>query len=110
MGLKLLGQLCERIILALHLVDDILRQPRDKRGVVLRVDEQRPLILVRRQLVEEVHRLAGGMRPSILDDYGLDSALARHIEKVSQHSGLNIDYQFTCPPWLERLPSRVEVL
>ncbi len=62
-----------------------------------------------RQVIEEVHRLAWGMRPSILDDYGLDSALARHIEEVSQHSGLDIDYNFTSPPGLERLPSRIEV-
>lgn len=62
-----------------------------------------------RQIAEEVHRLAGGMRPSILDDYGLDSALARHIEEVSQSSGLDIDYQFTSPPGLDRLPSRIEV-
>ncbi len=62
-----------------------------------------------RHVIEEVHRLAWGMRPSILDDYGLDSALARHIEEVSQHSGLNIDYNYTSPPGLERLPSRIEV-
>lgn len=62
-----------------------------------------------RQVIDEVRRLAGGMRPSILDDYGLDSALARHVEEVSQFSGLHIDYQFTCPPGLERLPIRIEV-
>jgi signal transduction histidine kinase len=62
-----------------------------------------------RQAINEVHRLAWGMRPSILDDYGLDSALARHIEEVSSHSNLEIDYSFTRPPGLERLPSRIEV-
>ncbi len=62
-----------------------------------------------RDLIAEVHRLAWGMRPSILDDYGLDSALARHIEEMSRHSGLEIDYQYTQPPGLGRLPSRVEV-
>ena len=62
-----------------------------------------------RNVIEEVHRLAWGMRPTILDDYGLDSALGRHIEEVSQHSGLDIDYSFTSPPGLERLPSRIEV-
>jgi signal transduction histidine kinase len=62
-----------------------------------------------RQIIEEVHRLAWGMRPSILDDYGLDSALARHIEEVSKNAGLGIDYQFTSPDELQRLPSRIEV-
>jgi signal transduction histidine kinase len=61
------------------------------------------------QVIDEVRRLAGGMRPSILDDYGLDSALARHVEEVTQVSGLNIDYEFTCPPGLKRLPIRIEV-
>jgi signal transduction histidine kinase len=62
-----------------------------------------------RQIIEEVHRLAWGMRPSILDDYGLESALARHIEEVSKNAGFGIDYQFTSPDGLQRLPSRIEV-
>ncbi|MEJ2111889.1 MAG: ATP-binding protein [Acidobacteriota bacterium] len=49
------------------------------------------------------------MRPSILDDYGLDSALARHIEEVSQHADMEIDYNYSSPPDEERLPSRIEV-
>jgi signal transduction histidine kinase len=62
-----------------------------------------------RQAIDEVHRLAWGMRPSILDDYGLNSALARHIEEVSRHFELEIDYSFSSPPDLERLPGRIEV-
>lgn len=62
-----------------------------------------------RQIIEEVHRLAWGMRPSILDDYGLESALARHIEEVPKTAGLEIDYQFISPDGLKRLPSRIEV-
>ena len=62
-----------------------------------------------RQIIEEVHRLAWGMRPSILDDYGLESALARHIEEVSKNAGLQIDFQFSSPDGLQRLPSRIEV-
>jgi signal transduction histidine kinase len=62
-----------------------------------------------RQIIEEVHRLAWGMRPSILDDYGLESALARHIEEVSKTAGLEIDYQFISPDGSRRLPSRIEV-
>jgi signal transduction histidine kinase len=62
-----------------------------------------------RQIIDEVHRLAWGMRPSILDDYGLESALARHIEELSKNAGLQIDFQFSSPDGLSRLPSRVEV-
>jgi signal transduction histidine kinase len=62
-----------------------------------------------RQIIGEVHRLAWGMRPSILDDYGLESALGRHIEEVSKTAGLEIDYQFTSQDGLKRLPIRIEV-
>lgn len=62
-----------------------------------------------RQIIGDVHRLAWGMRPSILDDYGLDSALARHIEEITKTAGFDIDYQFISPEGLERLPSRIEV-
>ncbi len=62
-----------------------------------------------RQIIGDVHRLAWGMRPSILDDYGLDSALARHIEEITKTAGFEIDYQFTSPDGLKRLPSRIEV-
>jgi signal transduction histidine kinase len=62
-----------------------------------------------RQIIEEVHRLAWGMRPSILDDYGLESALARHIEEVKKTAGLEIDYQFISPEKLGRLPIGVEL-
>jgi len=62
-----------------------------------------------RGLIDEVRRLAGGMRPSILDDYGLDSALARHAEEVARLSGLKVGYQCTCPPGMGRLPLAVEV-
>ena len=61
------------------------------------------------QLIEEIHRLVQGMRPPILDDYGLDSALARLIEEVSAYSGLSIDYQYSSPQGLGRLPGRIEV-
>jgi signal transduction histidine kinase len=62
-----------------------------------------------RQIIEEVHRLAWGMRPSILDDYGLESALSRHIEEVSKNAGLQIDFQYISPNGSGRLPSRIEV-
>jgi signal transduction histidine kinase len=62
-----------------------------------------------RQIIGDVHRLAWGMRPSILDDYGLDSALARHIEEVSRTAGFEIDYHYNSPEGSERLPSRIEV-
>jgi len=62
-----------------------------------------------RELVDEVHRLAHGMRPSILDDYGLDSALRRYVEEVSERFRVPIDYQCISPSEGERLPGPIEV-
>jgi PAS domain S-box-containing protein len=63
-----------------------------------------------RGLIDEVSRMAGQLRPSILDDYGLEMALARHIEELSLKTGLSIDYQYVSfpgPP--QRLPAPIEV-
>ena len=60
-------------------------------------------------LIDEVRRLAWGMHPSILDDYGLNNALARYIAEISKASKIEIDYQYLCHDQLERLPVRTEV-
>lgn len=62
-----------------------------------------------RDLVGKIHRLAWGMRPSILDDSGLEIALARFLEEAEKHSGINIDYQYTCLPDRKRIPDTIEV-
>jgi signal transduction histidine kinase len=61
------------------------------------------------QLIDDIRRLAWGMRPSILDDYGLDYVLARYIGEISKASQIKIDYQYTSPPDLGRLPVKTEV-
>jgi len=62
-----------------------------------------------RGMIDDVRRLAWDVRPSILDDYGLDSALARYVKETSRRAGLSIDYQCALPPGFERLPIVVEV-
>lgn len=62
-----------------------------------------------RELVEEIQRLAWGMRPSILDDYGLELALGRYIEETSKHALIEIDYHYKSRQKQERLPSTIEV-
>ncbi len=64
-----------------------------------------------RGLVEKVHRLAWDLRPSLLDDYGLDSALERHVATVEQRSGLPIDYRFVQMDEIgARLPQTIELV
>ncbi|MBI5497116.1 MAG: sensor histidine kinase [Deltaproteobacteria bacterium] len=46
-----------------------------------------------RGLMDDVRRMAWDLRPSLLDDYGLTSALERYVEDVSRRSGLAIHFQ-----------------
>ncbi len=62
-----------------------------------------------RGLIDEVHQLAWEMRPSILDDYGLDSALQTYVDDTARHCAIPIDYQSSSTPGMERLPAWVEV-
>jgi signal transduction histidine kinase len=61
-----------------------------------------------RKLIDEVRQLAWDVRPSILDDYGLDSALARYVQEIAKRSGIDMDYQCVFPPNSTRLAARVE--
>jgi signal transduction histidine kinase len=61
------------------------------------------------ELLDDVHKLAWQMRPPILDDYGLDSALERHLQQVHAQSNLEIDYHCSSPADSERLPDQIEL-
>lgn len=60
-------------------------------------------------LIDEVRQLAWDMRPSILDDYGLDVSLQRYVEEMSNRLSIPIDYQGVLPAGEKRLPPQVEV-
>jgi PAS domain S-box-containing protein len=63
-----------------------------------------------RGLIDEVRQMAVRLRPAILDDYGLELALARYIKELSARTGLAIDYQFVSSKTQEkRLPAPIEV-
>lgn len=62
-----------------------------------------------RGLIDDVRRLAWGMRPSVLDDYGLDQALGRMIEEVSSRLPIVFDYQYIREPGTGRLPGNIEI-
>ncbi len=61
------------------------------------------------QVVEDLDRLARGMRPPILDDYGLEHALARYVEETARHVDFQIDYQCSGGGGAPRLPNHVEI-
>ena len=64
-----------------------------------------------RSLIDEVRQMAMQLRPAILDDYGLESALGRYIQELaSAHEELVIDYQYVYLPEQEkRLPTPIEI-
>lgn len=62
-----------------------------------------------RHLVEEVRRMAWGMRPSVLDDYGLVTALARHADEITRLGRLRVVCETVGLRDDERLPGPVEV-
>jgi len=63
-----------------------------------------------RELIDQVLKMAGQLRPAILDDFGLQSALGREIEEISGLQEIQIDYQ--CIPSAaetDRFPKPAEV-
>lgn len=77
----------------------------------LHADRRDPALMERiRCLIDEVHQLAWEMRPSVLDDYGLDSALQTIVDDTAKHHGIPIDYQSNPTTVVERLPPCVEVV
>ena len=62
-----------------------------------------------RGLIDKVRGLAWQMRPSVLDDFGLDTALSRYATEISDLSELEVDYQHAAPAGATRLPSSTEV-
>lgn len=46
------------------------------------------------QTLEEVRRLARGLRPSVLDDLGLQPAIERLAEELSETQGIHIGFDF----------------
>ncbi len=57
--------------------------------------------------LEEVHHLARGLRPSVLDDIGLLAALERHLREYEASRGVTVDLH--ARGFEQRLPGPVEI-
>lgn len=62
-----------------------------------------------RKLIDDVRRLAWNARPSILDDYGLDKALAQLVNETAKRADFRLDYQYVAAPDRPRLEGAIEV-
>jgi signal transduction histidine kinase len=60
-------------------------------------------------LVATIRHLAWGLRPAILDDYGLDSALSKYTQEQSLHSGIRLDYSYRRVGKVGNLPKMVNI-
>ncbi len=61
------------------------------------------------EIIEEVRQVSKGMHPSVLDDYGLDSALRIYAKDTAARHSVRIDYEANRPEGDDRLPEAVEV-
>jgi signal transduction histidine kinase len=62
-----------------------------------------------RAMIDEVRQLAWNVRPSILDDYGLNRALERYIKEMAKRVNFSLDYEGVVPEGMEHVaPMEVE--
>jgi signal transduction histidine kinase len=84
-----MGQLLTALGLGLKALEDASTDPSPARPHLVRLRELTDVI------GREVHHLALELRPTALDDLGLQSALANYAEVWSERSGIEIDFQAT---------------
>lgn len=78
----------------------------DLESVVAHASEMRELVV---QTLEEVRRLARDLRPSTLDNLGLEPTLEWYIKACQQKCDIEINHQFMLPP-NTRLPRDTELI
>jgi PAS domain S-box-containing protein len=96
-----MGQLLTALGLGLKWLDDAIPDPSPARPHLARLREVTDLIS------REVHHLALDLRPTALDDLGLQTVLATFAEGWSARSGVEVDFQNSLPE-SARLPEAVE--
>jgi len=104
-----LGQSLSALLLSFQ--TDLCSGNSRERGTAIEISEAKADEIEARvrKLIDTVHGLAWRMRPSILDDYGLDSALRRYIEETARTTSLQLGYKQIPPEGFGRLPSWLEV-
>lgn len=92
-----------QVLTAVQLNMEALKQSPEGRALAGRVDESLDLI---QHALQQVRNLSLDLRPSLLDDLGLVSALMWYVERQAERSGPDIKFFFDPPS--KRLPSDVE--
>ena len=69
-------------------------------------EKLRPLQDIIKQLAQQSHVIARDLRPTALDDIGLQAALSNYVEEWSERSGVTVDFHSN--GLLERLQPEIE--
>jgi PAS domain S-box-containing protein len=96
-----MGQHLTALILGLKVVRDDMPESSPARERLQQLQELADL------MGREVHHIALELRPTALDDLGLQTALGNYTEEWSKRSGIEIDFQST-GLGEKRLPSAIE--
>lgn len=79
----------------------------DRVGAADHPDKLRELARMAAEAADETRRLAHGLRPSVLDDFGLEAALRRLTDDFRKTHGVRITLDTAAAP-TDRLPPEVE--
>lgn len=79
-----IGQSLTSLLVGLRAAEDEARSD----GMGARVNDLRKITST---TLQEVQRLAKGLRPSVLDDFGLEEAIARYGAEFSSTYGIEVD-------------------
>jgi PAS domain S-box-containing protein len=97
-----LGQQITALMLGLRTLECTVDSPEETAQV-------RQLLKLADELGRDAHRVALNLRPTILDDLGLQPALSSYIDDWSRRSGIPVQYDVTGHTG-RRLPSDVETV
>jgi signal transduction histidine kinase len=92
------GQALTSILLSLKAIEEA----GDRETLRAALDEVRERVVT---TLQDVRRLAVELRPKVLDDFGLVSALERLAETFEESTGIEVDLETTS---IERLPGEIE--
>ncbi|HEX5942297.1 MAG TPA: sensor histidine kinase [Anaerolineales bacterium] len=90
-----------------------LSQRIDTASELVKTDPERSVLLLRdlkgqvKETVAEIRRLVYALRPPVLDEFGLVSAIREHVAQYNGPNGMSISLEATEP--LPSLPAAVEV-
>lgn len=102
------GQALTSVLLGLRLVEGSLKTPKpDIDDAHSKIEEVRSLVA---DALQRARRLAFDLRPTVLDDIGLDAALTRLVDDTTERGGVAVDLAVNGIDDRSRLPVKTETV